>query len=175
MRHRYGGNPLGRNPGHRKALLRNLATSLFKHEQIETTDAKAKALRPVAEKLITLAKRGDLHARRQALSYINEKSVVHRLFDEVKDRYLDRQGGYIRIVKKGCRKGDGASVSIVQLLPSDEKKKSRGKKAGKPKPSGKARIKQKTAGTAESAESDSARQEDKADGAVEEATDKENG
>jgi large subunit ribosomal protein L17 len=133
MRHRKAGSQLGRNTSHRKALLRNMVTSLFKHEQIVTTDTKAKALRPVAEKLITLAKRGDLHARRQALAYIQDKSVAHRLFDEVKDRYLDRQGGYLRIVKKGTRKGDGAPVSIIQLLPVDEGKKSGKKKAKKPK------------------------------------------
>lgn len=133
MRHRKAGSQLGRNTSHRKALLRNMVTSLFKHEQIVTTDAKAKAIRPVAEKLITLAKRGDLHARRQALAYIQDKGVTHRLFDEVKDRYLDRQGGYLRIVKKGTRKGDGAPVSIIQLLPVDEGKKSGKKKAKKPK------------------------------------------
>jgi large subunit ribosomal protein L17 len=133
MRHGKAGSQLGRNTSHRKALLRNMVTSLFKHEQIVTTDTKAKALRPVAEKLITLAKRGDLHARRQALAYIQDKSVAHRLFDEVKDRYLDRQGGYLRIVKKGTRKGDGAPVSIIQLLPVDDGKKLGKKKAKKPK------------------------------------------
>jgi len=123
MRHRKAGKELGRNSSHRRAVLRNLVTSLFKYEQIETTDAKAKALRPVAEKMITLAKRGDLHARRQALSYMEDKAVTHRLFDELKDRYLNRQGGYLRIVKKGNRRGDGAPVSIVQLLPVDGEKK----------------------------------------------------
>lgn len=128
MRHRKGGKELSRNSSHRRAMLRNMVTSLFKYEQIETTDTKAKALRPVAEKMITLAKRGDLHARRQALAYIREKTVTHRLFDEQRDRYLDRQGGYVRIVKKGFRKGDGAAVSIVQLLPRDEVKKTGRKK-----------------------------------------------
>ena len=106
MRHRKAGKELGRNPSHRRAMLRNMVTSLFKYEQIVTTDAKAKALRPVAEKMITLAKRGDLHARRQALAYIQDKGVTHRLFDEIKDRYLDRQGGYVRVIKKSTRKGD---------------------------------------------------------------------
>jgi len=129
MRHRKGGGKLGRNPSHRRALLRNMVTSLLKYEQIETTDAKAKALRPVAEKMITLAKRGDLHARRQALAYIKEKAVTHRLFGELKDRYLDRQGGYVRIVKKDARKGDGSPISVIQLLPLDEEKKSGKKKA----------------------------------------------
>jgi large subunit ribosomal protein L17 len=107
-----------------------MVTSLFKYEQLETTDAKAKELRPVAEKMITLAKRGDLHARRQALSYMMDKTITHKMFEELKDRYLDRQGGYVRIIKKGNRKGDGAPVSIIQLLPLDEAKK-RSKKKGK--------------------------------------------
>lgn len=130
MRHRKRGKKLGRNSSHRKAMFRNMVTSLFKYEQLETTDAKAKELRPVAEKMITLAKRGDLHARRQALSYMMDKTITHKMFEELKDRYLDRQGGYVRIIKKGNRKGDGAPVSIVQLLPLDEAKK-RSKKKGK--------------------------------------------
>jgi len=86
MRHRKAGKELGRNPSHRRAMLRNMVTSLLKHEQIETTDVKAKAVRPVAEKMITLAKRGDLHARRQALAYIQDKETTHRLFGDLKDR-----------------------------------------------------------------------------------------
>jgi len=129
MRHRKAGKQLGRNTSHRRAMLRNMVTSLFEHEQIVTTDAKAKVVRPVAEKMITLAKRGDLHARRQALAYMKDKGVIHKLFGDLKDRYLDRQGGYLRIVKKGVRKGDGASVSVIQLLPADESVKSREKKA----------------------------------------------
>ena len=120
MRHRKAGNQLGRNTSHRRAMLRNMVTSLFKYEQIETTDAKAKAIRPIAEKMITLAKRGDLHARRQALSYMQDKEVTHRLFDELKGRFSSREGGYLRIVKKGFRKGDSASISVVQLLSNDE-------------------------------------------------------
>jgi len=123
MRHKKAGKQLSRNTGHRRALLRNIVTSLFKYEQIVTTDAKAKSLRPIAEKMITLAKRGDLHARRQALSYLQDKAVTHKLFDELKDRYMDKQGGYIRIVKKGVRKGDGAPISVVQLIPEGEEKK----------------------------------------------------
>jgi large subunit ribosomal protein L17 len=136
MRHRKAGKELSRNTSHRRAMLRNMVTSLFKYEQLETTDTKAKAIRPVAEKMITLAKRGDLHARRQALSYMQDKAVTHRLFEDIKERFLDRQGGYVRIVKKGFRKGDGAPVSVVQLLPADEgngekKKKGKKKKTGK--------------------------------------------
>jgi len=133
MRHRKAGKQLSRNSSHRKALLRNMVTSLLKHESIETTDAKAKTIRPVAEKMITLAKRGDLHARRQALAYIQDNAVTHRLFDELKNRYLDRQGGYIRIIKKGVRKGDGAPISIVQLVPQDEETKTAKKKVRKSK------------------------------------------
>ena len=116
MRHLKAGRNLGRAPSHRSAMVRNMVTSLFKHEQLETTDARAKELRQVAERMITLAKRGDLHARRQALATIREKAVVHKLFDELKDRFMDRQGGYVRIVKKENRKGDGALISIIQLL-----------------------------------------------------------
>jgi len=128
MRHGKRGRKLGRNSSHRKAMLRNMVTSLFKHEQLETTDAKAKELKPVAEKMITLAKRGDLHARRQALSYIKDKAITHSLFEKMKDRFLDRQGGYCRIIKKGNRKGDFAPISILQLLPADEGKRNPKKK-----------------------------------------------
>ncbi|MFC1532353.1 50S ribosomal protein L17 [Thermodesulfobacteriota bacterium] len=131
MRHQKTGKKLGRNSSHRKAMFRNMVTSFFKYEQLETTDAKAKELRPVAEKMIALAKRGDLHARRQALAYMKDKTVTHRLFEELKDRYLDRQGGYIRIIKKGNRKGDGAPISVIQLLPVDKGKKKE-KRKGKP-------------------------------------------
>jgi large subunit ribosomal protein L17 len=134
MRHRKAGRKLSRNSSHRKAMLRNIVTSLFKHEQIETTEAKAKELRSVAEKMITLAKRGDLHARRQALAYLEDKSTTHKLFDDLKDRYLDRQGGYLRIVKKGNRKGDGAPITVVQLLPgAEEDKKAKKKSKSTPK------------------------------------------
>ena len=130
MRHRKAGRNLSRNTSHRKAMLRNMMTSLFRHEQLETTDAKAKELRPLAEKMITLAQRGDLHARRQALAVLQDKDVAHRLFDEQKDRFLNRQGGYVRIVKKETRKGDGAPISIIQLLPEEgaKKKEKKGKK-----------------------------------------------
>jgi large subunit ribosomal protein L17 len=130
MRHQKAGRRLGRNSSHRRAMFRNMVTSLFKHEQIETTDAKAKQVRPIVEKMITLAKRGDLHARRQALGYMKDKATTHKIFEELKSRYLDRQGGYIRILKKGKRKGDAAPISVVQLLPgeeSDKKTKKRGK------------------------------------------------
>jgi len=125
MRHRTAGKKLGRDSSHRRAVLRNLVTSLFRYEEISTTEAKAKALRPIAEKMITLAKRGDLHARRQALAYLLDKSVAHNLFEKMKDRFSDRQGGYIRILKAGYRLGDNAPLAIVQLLLAGETKGSR--------------------------------------------------
>ena len=128
MRHQKTGRKLGRNSSHRKAMYRNMVTSLFKHGQLETTDAKAKELKPIAEKLITLAKKGDLHSRRLALSYMNEKTVTHKLFDDIKNGYLNRQGGYLRVLKNGYRRGDGAPVSIVQLSPAEEAKKKASKK-----------------------------------------------
>ncbi|UCH00907.1 MAG: 50S ribosomal protein L17 [Deltaproteobacteria bacterium] len=134
MRHRKAGKKLGRDSGHRKAILRNLVTSLFRHEEVSTTYAKAKVLCPIAEKMITLAKKGDLHARRQALSYIMDKSVTHKLFDQMKDRFSGRQGGYIRILKTGHRTGDNAPLVIIQLLLADEEESSR--KTIKKRPSG---------------------------------------
>lgn len=128
MRHRKAGKKLGRTSSHRRAMLRNMVTSLLKYEQIVTTDAKAKQIRPVAEKMITLAKRGDLHARRLALGYIKDKATTHKLFGELKDRFMDRQGGYSRIVKKGIRKGDAAGISVIQLLESEPGKKKRKEK-----------------------------------------------
>jgi large subunit ribosomal protein L17 len=126
MRHRKAGKKLGRDSSHRRAVLRNLVTSLFRHEEISTTHAKAKAVQPIAEKMITLAKRGDLHARRQALSYLMDKTVAHTLFDQIKDRFSERQGGYVRILKTGYRGGDNAPLAIIQLLSAGK-----GKGAGK--------------------------------------------
>ena len=116
MRHRKAGKKLSRNASHRKALMRNLVTELLRHGRIKTTLAKAKALRSPAEKMITLGKRGDLHARRQALSYIQSKDVVHELFDTIAARYADREGGYTRILKLGQRKGDAAPIAIIELV-----------------------------------------------------------
>jgi large subunit ribosomal protein L17 len=102
------------------AMFRNMATSLFEHERIVTTSQKAKELRPIAEKMITLAKRGDLHARRQALSFIRSKAVVDKLFSEIKDKFEDRKGGYTRIIKTGVRRGDNASMAIIELVGYEE-------------------------------------------------------
>lgn len=120
MRHKHSGRRLGRTGSHRAAMFRNMVTSLFEHERIVTTHEKAKELRPIAEKMITLAKRGDLHARRQALSYIRSKDVVHKLFSTIKDQYADRNGGYTRILQTGIRKGDAASMAIIELVDYQE-------------------------------------------------------
>ncbi len=104
-------------------MFRNMVTSLFKHEQIRTTDAKAKEVRRWADQLVTLAKRGDLHARRRAMAIIQEKEVVHKLFDEAPKRYADVNGGYTRVVKIGLRPGDAAPLSLVQLVSPEPKKK----------------------------------------------------
>ena len=124
MRHQRTGRNLGRDSSHRKALLRNMVTSLFNHEQLETTDAKAKELRPVAEKMITLAKRGDLHARRQVLAVVRSKKTVDKLFTKLKDEYMDRNGGYTRIIRTGSRAGDAASMAILELVNFTESSES---------------------------------------------------
>ncbi|MBW2231267.1 MAG: 50S ribosomal protein L17 [Deltaproteobacteria bacterium] len=116
MRHRKSGRKLGRSSAHRKALFRNMVTSLLQHERIQTTDAKAKELRGITDKMITLGKRGDLHARRQALSVIRDKDVTAKVFSELADRYRDRPGGYTRVIKIGHRAGDAAPVSIIELV-----------------------------------------------------------
>src|SRR3954466_7710662 len=110
------GPRLGGSPAHEKLMLANLATSLFKHGRIQTTETKAKRLRPLAEQLITKAKRGDLHARRQALSVVRDKDVVFQLFDQIAPRFANRPGGYTRIVKTGPRKGDSAPMAIIELV-----------------------------------------------------------
>jgi len=123
MRHGNIGRRLGRTTSHREAMFRNLVTSFLNHEKITTTDAKAKEIRSVAEKMITLGKRGDLHSLRQAASYIREKSVVTKLFSTIAPRYKDRNGGYTRIIKLGNRQGDAAPVSIIELVEEELKPK----------------------------------------------------
>jgi large subunit ribosomal protein L17 len=129
MRHRNAGYKLGRNTSHRSALLRNLATSVLLEDRVETTLTKAKAVRPHVEKLITLGKRGDLHARRQALSFLRTREAVSRLFDTVAPRYGARNGGYLRIVPIGFQRGDGAAKAFIELLGAehelDEKRQKR--------------------------------------------------
>ena len=116
MRHRNKGRKLSRTSTHRRATLRNLATSLFLHERIETTTAKAKELRPFAERLITLARRGDIHARRVAGRKIQDRDVLGKLFDDIAPRYAERPGGYTRILKVDRRKGDAAEMSLIELV-----------------------------------------------------------
>ncbi len=121
MRHLKAGRRLSRTTEHRQAMLRNLVTALLEHERVETTSAKAKEVRQWAEQIITLAKRGDLHARRQSLSLVRSKKVVAKLFGELRERYLERPGGYTRIIPFGLRLGDGASLSIIELVGRPEK------------------------------------------------------
>ena len=120
MRHRNYGRKLSRKTEHRRSLLRNLVTSLILEERIETTVPKAKAMRPIAEKMITLGKRGDLAARRQAHAYLMTKAAVDRLFETVGPRFGDREGGYTRMVRGGWQKGDGADKAFVELLGSEK-------------------------------------------------------
>jgi len=131
MRHRRAGRRLGRTSSHRKAMMRNLVTSLLEHEKITTTDAKAKELRGVADKMITLGKRGTLHARRQALSFIRDNLVTKKVFEELSPRYSERMGGYTRVTKIGTREGDNALLSVIELMPAEEKKVAKRKKADK--------------------------------------------
>jgi len=128
MRHRNAGFKLGRNTSHRRALLRSLATSVIVEDRVETTVAKAKAVRPHVEKMITLGKKGDLHSRRQALSFLQTDTAVSRLFETVAPRYGDRQGGYLRIVRTGFRKGDGGEKAFIELLGSEKQLEAKAKK-----------------------------------------------
>lgn len=120
MRHRKSGRALGRTSAHKKAMLRNMVTSLFEHERIVTTTPRAKELRIVADKMITLAKRGDLHAKRQAMSYIRSRDIVAKLFGQIQEQYADRQGGYTRIIQTGQRIGDAAAMAIIELVDYQE-------------------------------------------------------
>lgn len=116
MRHRKGISKLNRTGTHRRAMLRNMATALFQHERIETTAAKAKALRPYAERLITLGKRGDLHSRRLAARHIQDRDVLKKLFDDLAGRFSERNGGYTRVLKTGTRRGDNAPTALIELV-----------------------------------------------------------
>jgi len=123
------GPRLGGGPAHERLILANLATSLFEHKRITTTETKAKRLRPLAERLITFAKRGDLHARRRVLATISDKGVVHKLFTEIAPQVEDREGGYTRITKTGFRKGDNAPMAVIELVLEPVVKKPSAKKA----------------------------------------------
>lgn len=128
MRHRRSGVKLNRSSSHRQAMFRNMVTSLLKHDRIKTTDVRAKELRRWADRIITLAKRGDLHARRQALAIVREKAVVHKIFEEAHDRFGKINGGYTRIVKIGKRPGDAADISMIELVSIKDQAKKRKKK-----------------------------------------------
>lgn len=124
MRHRKAGRKLNRTASHRKAMFANMAVALIKHEQIVTTVPKAKELRPIVEKLITLGKKGDLSARRQALSKLhNDTAIVQKLFDTLAERYKERNGGYIRVMRAGYRFGDNAPIAVIEFVDRDESAK----------------------------------------------------
>jgi len=133
MRHRKSGVKLNRTSSHRSAMFRNMVTSLFKFDRVTTTDPKAKELRRWADQLITLAKRGDLHARRQAMAIIQEKNVVHKLFNDAPERFGGKAGGYTRIVKVGIRKGDAATLSMIELTGEPVESEKKEKKEAKSK------------------------------------------
>jgi large subunit ribosomal protein L17 len=133
MRHGCAGRQFGRDTSHRKALLRMLVTSLLRNEKIETTVAKAKEIRPLAEKMITLAKRGDLHARRQALSFINDEAVVSGLFSQIAPRFAARNGGYTRIIPTRRRPGDAAPLAVIELVERQKQEAAESKKSKKAK------------------------------------------
>ena len=129
MRHRMSGRKLNRTSSHRKAMFSNMTASLLLHEQIKTTKPKAKDLRVFVDKMITLGKRGDLHARRQALSFLQDKTVVEKLFEALAERYKDRQGGYSRVLAAGYRYGDAAPMAIIELVDRDIEAKGAADKA----------------------------------------------
>lgn len=134
MRHLNSGRKLGRNPSHRRATLRNLVTNLFEHGRITTTLSRAKAARPVAEKIITLGKRDTLHSRRQAAAYLMTPAMTKKLFGEIAPKFADRAGGYTRIIHAGVRVGDGAKVAILELIGYELKPKEKKEKAKKEEP-----------------------------------------
>jgi len=165
MRHRKSGVKLNRTSSHRKAMFRNMVTSLFKHDRIQTTDAKAKELRRWADHVITLAKKGDLHARRQALAIVREKAVVHKLFEEAPKRFGSVSGGYTRVIKVGRRPGDAAPVSLIELITPEPKKKKTTKKTKTATPK-KAAPKKKAEKKVEAAEEADTQPEEVADDAA---------
>ena len=137
MRHHRAGKKLGRDSAQRRALYANLAGALIEHGRIETTEAKAKAVKPIAERMITLGRRGDIHARRQALAFLRSQDVVYKLFSDVGPRFEDRPGGYSRIVKLGTRQGDAAEMvylELVDYVPPRTAARARGRRAEEEQP-----------------------------------------
>ncbi len=181
MRHRLAGRQFGRNSSHRKALFRNLVTSLLEHGHIETTEAKAKEIRGIADKMITLGKKGDLNAKRMAFSYIMSRDVVAKLFDEIAPRSADRNGGYTRVIKSRVRLGDSASMAIIELVDKEGAAAPKAKKEAAPvaaapaeapameKPK-RGRKKKEEAAPAEAASVESAETVDKAEASAESET-----
>lgn len=154
MRHKIKGRTLGRKPAHRRMLLRNLVTDLIERERIESTDGRVKEMRPLAEKMITLGKRGTLHARRQAAAVLTRPDVVKKLFGPVAEKFMERPGGYTRITKIGMRKGDMAPISVIELVQEEmrvAKKKPRRRRSSAKKASEKAAGKKETAASKEKA------------------------
>lgn len=133
MRHLVAGRKFGRSSPHRRAMLRNLATNLFRYERIKTTNAKAKELRKIAEKLISCGKRGDLHSRRLTRTYIDDREILKKIFTELKERFLKRKGGYTRILKLSQRIGDGAHMALIELIPDLKAKPKKGEQTAKSK------------------------------------------
>jgi len=174
MRHRKAGSKLNRNSSHRNAMFRNMVTSLLKHDRIQTTDVRAKILRGWADHIITLAKRGDLHARRQAMAIVREKNVVHKLFEEAGTRFGAAAGGYTRIIKLGFRPGDAARMAIIELVEHSDttgkkktRKRSARKSTGKPTaPSQKAAATKETTATKAEPVADDDRAEPKTQAAL---------
>jgi large subunit ribosomal protein L17 len=151
------GRRLGGSPAHQRHMMANLATALFEHGKITTTEARARRLRPVAERLITFAKRGDLHARRQVLTTVTDRNVVHTLFAEIAPTFASREGGYTRITKIGPRKGDNAAMAVIELVPEETEARPRRRRARRAQPAGRPRQAQaETAAAEETAEASSA-------------------
>lgn len=136
MRHRVAGRHLGRDTAHRVALYRNLVTDLLRYERITTTEAKAKEIRPMAEKIITLGRRGDLHARRQALRFVYDPKVVKKVFDDIGPRMKERPGGYLRITALEARRGDGAKMAAIELVDLGGESAPAGRRQSQPRPAG---------------------------------------
>ena len=146
------GRRLGGSPAHQRHMMANLATALFEHGKITTTEARARRLRPVAERLITFAKRGDLHARRQVLTTVTDRNVVHTLFTDIAPTFASREGGYTRITKIGPRKGDNAAMAVIELVPEEAEAKPRRRRARRAQPAARPRQAEAAAETAETAE-----------------------
>ena len=171
------GRRLGGSPAHQRHMMANLATALFEHGKITTTEARARRLRPVAERLITFAKRGDLHARRQVLTTVTDRDVVHMLFTDIAPTFASRDGGYTRITKIGPRKGDNAAMAVIELVPEEvEARPSRRRRARRAQPAARPQAEAAAAETAEAEDAeaeDSAAQDTEAEDSVAEDTEAE--